>query len=83
MRILRTRVSALAVAIVMASSMATVFSTSVKASDGRFVPPTNDQICAALDTAEANLVRLPAYFARLAQIAIDKAQAAYHCKATE
>lgn len=79
MRTLRTRVSALAVAIVMASSMATVFSTSVKASDGRFVPPTNSQVCAALAAAEANLVRLPPYLAALAQRAIDAAQTAYKC----
>ena len=80
MRILRTRVSALAVAIVMASSMATVFSAPVKASDGRFVPPTNAQICAALDAAEAKLVLLPPYLAALAQKAIDAAQAANNCK---
>jgi hypothetical protein len=83
MRNLRNRVSAFALAFVMASGMALVFSTPVSAFDGSFAPPTNDQICAALDTAEDSLALVQnAYLKALLQKLIDAAQAKYGCGAT-
>ena len=80
MRNLRNRASALALAVVMASSMGTVFSARVSAFDGNFQPPTNDQICAALDVAEAKLVYVTnGYLAALLQKLIDAAQVKYGC----
>ncbi|PYR91064.1 MAG: hypothetical protein DMF84_18520 [Acidobacteria bacterium] len=76
MRNLRNRVSALALAVVMASGMV----TAVSASDGVFTPPTNDQICAALDKAEDALAYVTnAYLRALLQKAIDAAQTRYGC----
>ena len=78
MRSLGNRVSALALAVVMASSMATVFSVPVAASDG-FTPPSNAQICAYLAKLEADIPRLPGWLQPLAQKLVDAAEARYGC----
>ena len=82
MRNLRNRVSALALAVIMASGMATAFSTPLHASDGTFTRPTNEQICDALAKAEDALSYVNNAFLRaLLQKAIDAAQARYDCGA--
>jgi predicted lipoprotein len=80
MRNLRNRVSALALAVIMAAGMATIFSTPVSAFDG-FSRPSNEQICAALDRAEESLAYVTnAYLRALLQKAIDAAQDRYSCQ---
>jgi hypothetical protein len=81
MRNLRTRVSALALAVVFASGMATVFSTPVSAANGSFGPPTNDEVCASLASAEEALVNVanPIQKAVLQKL-IDAAQARLGCE---
>ena len=80
MRNLRNRVSALALAVVMASGMTSVFSAPVSAFDGTFAPPTNEQICAALAQAEDSLSLVTNAFVKaLLQRLIDAAQARYQC----
>ena len=77
MKSLRNRVSALALAMVMAFGMATVFSAPVAAAGG---PPTTDEVCANLASAEANLVNVanPILKAVLQKL-IDAAQARLGC----
>jgi hypothetical protein len=80
MRNLRNRVSALALAVVMASGLGSMFSTNVSAFDGTFTPPSNEQICAALAQAEAGLAYVNnAILKALLQQYIDRAQTFYHC----
>lgn len=81
MRNLRNRVSGLALAVVMASGMTSVFSAPVSAFDGSFAPPTNEQICATLAKAEDSLALITnAYLQALLQRLIDAAQARYQCE---
>lgn len=66
---------------VMASGMATVFSTPVSASGGSFTPPTTDQICAALDKPEEALAYVTnAYFKALLEKAIEAPRGRYGCQ---
>lgn len=80
MRNLRNRVSALVLAVVMASGMLTVFSAPVSASDGDF-NLSNEEVCAALGRAEDALTYVNNAFLRaLLQKLIDAAQAKYGCE---
>lgn len=79
MRNLRNRVSAFALAVVMASGMATMFSANVSAFDGTFTPPSNEQICGALAEAAANVSLAPAYVQPFLLKAIALAQTKYGC----
>jgi hypothetical protein len=77
MKSLRNRVSALSLAMVMAFGMTTVFSAPVAAAGG---PPTIDDACASLASAEADLVNVanPIVKAVLQKL-IDAAQARLGC----
>jgi hypothetical protein len=80
MRNLRNRVSALALAVVMASGMATAFSATVSAFDGS--APTTDEVCASLSEAEAALAYVANPFLKATlQRLIDAAQARLQCPA--
>jgi hypothetical protein len=78
MRNLRNRVSALALAMVMAAGMATAFSAPVSAFEGG--PPTTSDACANLASAEDALayVANPILKAVLQRL-IDAAQAKLEC----
>jgi hypothetical protein len=79
MRNLRNRVSALALAMVMASGMSTAFSARVSAFDGS--APTNEGICATLATVEAGLANVANPFLKaVLQKLIDAAQAKLQCQ---
>ena len=79
MRNLRNRVSAFALDMVMASGMASVFSTPVSAFDGTFTPPSNEQICAGLDDAAIKATLAPAYLQPYLLKLIALAQQKYGC----
>jgi hypothetical protein len=78
MRNLRNRVSAFALALVLASGMVGMFNAPVRAFDGTSAP-TVDDACASLAAAAENVKNLPAPAARVLAALIAAAQKALGC----